>query len=66
MIKPVEDLKQRIAAILSGPRGSRIGAFFDYDGTLIDGYSVRAYLAEKFRERRMGPAEMLEIASFSM
>ncbi|WP_293394054.1 HAD-IB family hydrolase [Nevskia sp.] len=59
-------LQQHIAEILSGPRGARVAAFFDYDGTLIDGYSVMAYLGERFRQRRMGAGEMLEIASFSM
>ncbi len=29
-----------IAAIEAGPKGPKIGAFFDFDGTLIDGYSA--------------------------
>jgi putative phosphoserine phosphatase/1-acylglycerol-3-phosphate O-acyltransferase len=34
----------RVAQILRGPAGPRAAAFFDFDGTLIDGYSATAFL----------------------
>ena len=50
-----------IAAIEAGPKGPDIGAFFDFDGTLIDGYSARAYFADRFRRREMGLGEAVDI-----
>src|SRR5438270_384158 len=32
-----------IAAVEAGPKGPHTGAFFDVDGTLIDGYSLAAF-----------------------
>ena len=40
----MSDTDTRVASILSGPSGSRIAAFFDFDGTLIDGFSATAFL----------------------
>jgi HAD superfamily hydrolase (TIGR01490 family) len=40
----MSDADTRVAAILRGPQGSHVGAFFDFDGTLIDGYSATAFL----------------------
>ncbi|MBR7839192.1 HAD-IB family hydrolase [Actinospica durhamensis] len=34
----------RVAAILRGPNGPHVAAFFDYDGTLIDGFSATSFL----------------------
>lgn len=50
-----------IAAIEAGPRGPGIGAFFDFDGTLIDGYSAAPYFVERLRRREMGLAEVLDV-----
>lgn len=36
--------EDRIAAVLRGPRGPHIAAFFDFDGTLIDGFSATSFL----------------------
>ena len=38
------DADTRVAAILRGPGGPHVAAFFDFDGTLIDGYSATAFL----------------------
>ncbi|MCW2644931.1 MAG: HAD-superfamily subfamily hydrolase [Pseudonocardiales bacterium] len=46
-------------AIKAGPAGPSVGAFFDFDGTLIDGYSASALYAHRFRNFEIGPAEML-------
>ena len=50
-----------IAAIEAGPEGPEIGAFFDFDGTLIDGYSAVAYFADRLRRREMGLGEAVDI-----
>ena len=49
-----------VQAILRGPGGPRIGAFFDFDGTLIDGYSAGAYFADRLRRREMGVRELID------
>jgi putative phosphoserine phosphatase / 1-acylglycerol-3-phosphate O-acyltransferase len=46
-----------IAAIEAGPKGPNIGAFFDFDGTLIDGYSVVAFFADRLRHGEMSLGE---------
>jgi putative phosphoserine phosphatase/1-acylglycerol-3-phosphate O-acyltransferase len=40
----MSDTDTRVAEILRGPAGPRSAAFFDFDGTLIDGYSATAFL----------------------
>jgi HAD superfamily hydrolase (TIGR01490 family) len=47
-----------IADVLAGPRGPRIGAFFDFDGTLIDGYSLAAFARHHLRSLQVGPADL--------
>jgi putative phosphoserine phosphatase/1-acylglycerol-3-phosphate O-acyltransferase len=50
-----------IAAIEAGPRGPEIGAFFDFDGTLIDGYSAAPYFVERLRHHDMSLAEAADV-----
>ena len=45
------------AHIRSGPQGPRIGAFFDFDGTIIDGYSASTLYRHRFRARQLGLGE---------
>jgi putative phosphoserine phosphatase/1-acylglycerol-3-phosphate O-acyltransferase len=52
---------EAIAAIQAGPKGSEIGAFFDFDGTLIDGFSALAYFTDKLRRRELGLREAADI-----
>ena len=42
---------------LEGPTGPQVGAFFDFDGTLIDGYSAATYIQDRARRNEMTPAE---------
>jgi putative phosphoserine phosphatase/1-acylglycerol-3-phosphate O-acyltransferase len=53
------ELDALLAEIRTGPRGPRIGAFFDFDGTLIDGYSAGALYSHRLRNFEMGPAELI-------
>jgi HAD superfamily hydrolase (TIGR01490 family) len=43
--------------IFDGPAGRHIGAFFDYDGTVIDGYSVSAFIRDRVRRLEVTPGE---------
>ncbi len=53
------DVDSAIRAIRKGPRGRAIGAFFDFDGTLIDGYSAAALYGHRIRNLEVGPAEII-------
>ncbi|MBO2450948.1 HAD-IB family hydrolase [Actinomadura barringtoniae] len=75
-------LDARIEAILNGPAGPRVGAFFDFDGTVVDGFSVTSFLMPMVRARiqrmdfdpaavlrralREGPQAMRLVASTGM
>jgi len=50
--------EQLIADVEAGPRGPRVGAFFDFDGTLIDGYSLSAFARHHLRSRHIAPADL--------
>jgi len=41
-----EELSALLAEIAAGPEGPEIGAFFDFDGTLIAGYSAEAFVLD--------------------
>ena len=45
------------------PNGPQIGAFFDFDGTLIAGFSATVFLKEQIRRGHLSPYEMVELVS---
>ena len=47
-----------IAAVEAGPKGPHVGAFFDFDGTLIDGYSLSAFARHHLRSLQVAPADL--------
>jgi HAD superfamily hydrolase (TIGR01490 family) len=49
---------QLIADVEAGPQGPRVGAFFDFDGTLIDGYSLSAFARHHLRSLHLTPADL--------
>jgi HAD superfamily hydrolase (TIGR01490 family) len=51
-------LADHLAAIRAAPPGPQTGAFFDFDGTLIDGYSALALMQERARRLQIGPHEL--------
>jgi putative phosphoserine phosphatase/1-acylglycerol-3-phosphate O-acyltransferase len=53
---PVDELIERIKM---GPGGPKVAAFFDFDGTLIQGYSAGALLAHRARNFELGPDEFV-------
>jgi HAD superfamily hydrolase (TIGR01490 family) len=64
----VDDLERLIADVESGPQGPEVGAFFDFDGTLIAGYSANAWYGERLRNFEVGPTELARtlLAGFDM
>ena len=52
----VDELIERIKA---GPGGPKVAAFFDFDGTLIQGYSAGALYAHRARNLELGPDEFV-------
>ncbi|ANY05281.1 HAD-IB family hydrolase [Pseudonocardia sp. HH130630-07] len=50
---------ERLAAVRDAPPGPGTIAYFDYDGTVIDGYSAGAFYRRRLREFDVGPVEMV-------
>ena len=46
--------------IEDGPGGPRVGAFFDFDGTLIAGYSASVFLRDSLLRREVGPEQIVQ------
>jgi HAD-superfamily subfamily IB hydrolase, TIGR01490 len=53
----VWDEARLVAEVQAGPRGPQIGAFFDFDGTLIDGFSLAAFAKHHLRSGYISPAD---------
>ncbi|MGC4932801.1 HAD-IB family hydrolase [Gordonia sp. DT30] len=53
-------LAERVAAIGAAGRGKQIGAFFDYDGTLIEGFSAAAIMRARVRSMEFGLGELAD------
>ena len=49
--------------IEAAPDGPQIAALFDFDGTIIAGYSAMSLLQEKFKRREMGLEEIIQTAN---
>jgi len=45
------------------PEGPRVGAFFDFDGTLIAGFSATVFLKEQIRRGDLSPYQLVELVS---
>lgn len=52
-----------VAEIESLPDGPQIGALFDFDGTIISGYSAIAFFQEQLRRGQMSPRDVVELIS---
>jgi len=51
-------IDELLAEIEGGPQGPAIGAFFDFDGTLIAGYSAGAFYQDRARRREFSAGEL--------
>jgi putative phosphoserine phosphatase/1-acylglycerol-3-phosphate O-acyltransferase len=47
-----------LAEIERAPTGQQVGAFFDFDGTLIAGYSAQVFYEDRIRRFEMSPGEI--------
>ena len=50
--------EQLIADVEAGPQGPHVGSFLDFDGTLIDGYSLTAFARHHLRSMQIAPADL--------
>lgn len=48
-----------VAEVIDAPEGPQIGAFFDLDRTLIEGFSAREFAQERILSRQMSSREIL-------
>ncbi len=53
------DIEWLLEQIETGPEGPAVGAFFDFDGTLIDGYSATAFFQERLKKGDIGVKELV-------
>ncbi len=56
----IDDITALIAEVDDSPAGPHIGAFFDFDGTLIDGYSAVAFFKDRLRRREVNARQLLD------
>ena len=70
LFSTMAQLKKLLKAIEESPKGPGIAAIFDYDGTLIAGFSAPAFIREQLRRGDLKPGEFLELmnamASFGL
>lgn len=59
MSTPLRELVDRVR---SAPAGPQVAAVFDYDGTLIDGFSGYSFIKDRFWRGKLGPREAGKIA----
>ena len=59
-------MKDPIAEIIASPVGARIGAFFDLDGTMLDGFTPAAHARHRIRRRQAGIGELLGTAEAAL
>jgi putative phosphoserine phosphatase/1-acylglycerol-3-phosphate O-acyltransferase len=52
---------QAIEKVRQGTTGPRVGAFFDLDGTLVQGYTAQAFYSDRIRRGEVAPGEFLRI-----
>jgi len=50
-----------IKEVEASPSGPQVGAFFDFDGTIIYGYSATTYLREQLKRGDISPKQLIEL-----
>ncbi len=58
--KKIAAYQSHLQDVLDSPEGPEIAALFDFDGTIIAGYSATAMLWEKIKRREMTAEEVVE------
>jgi putative phosphoserine phosphatase/1-acylglycerol-3-phosphate O-acyltransferase len=54
-------VKQLLQDIEASPDGPQIAAIFDFDGTIIAGYSATAFIREQIKRGDLSPREFVEM-----
>lgn len=62
----IEDIEARLDEVRAAARGRRTAAFFDFDGTLIDGYSALVMMQHRARRRELSPLELGRLMAVGM
>jgi putative phosphoserine phosphatase/1-acylglycerol-3-phosphate O-acyltransferase len=65
MIGRVPALEELIASVHAAPPGRGVAACFDYDGTIIAGYSAGAFYRDRLRSLGVGPSELARTAALA-
>ena len=52
---------ETVAGVLKGEKGPHIGAFFDFDGTVISGYSIVSFLQEQLFDGLLLPQDIADL-----
>ena len=60
------DIEWLIEQIDNAPEGPQIGAFFDFDGTLIAGYSAAAFFTYRLKKRQISTKELMRTIAESV
>jgi putative phosphoserine phosphatase/1-acylglycerol-3-phosphate O-acyltransferase len=60
------DIDALLDEIKAAPGGPGTAAFFDFDGTLIEGYSATSLYAHRLRNFEIGPGEMVHTVRASL
>lgn len=56
------DLSELVEEVEAGPEGPEVAAFFDFDGTLIAGFSGNEFYRARLRAGEIGPGELARTA----
>ena len=56
-------VKTLLEDINAAPNGPAVAAIFDFDGTIIAGYSATSFIREQIRRGDISPRELVEIMS---
>ncbi|MGB3355280.1 MAG: HAD-IB family hydrolase [Mycobacterium sp.] len=66
MTADAADRTDPVAQIAASPAGPQVGAFFDLDGTLVDGFTATAHAGDRIRRRQARIGEVLGVIEASM
>ena len=59
-------LQERLDEVYGGPSGPHIGAFFDFDGTLIHGFSAVDFYLDRIKRGNVGPIEGVQTIAMAL
>jgi putative phosphoserine phosphatase/1-acylglycerol-3-phosphate O-acyltransferase len=60
---PMATVNTLLEDINAAPDGPAVAAIFDFDGTIIAGYSATSFIREQIRRGDISPRELVEIMS---